>query len=82
MQAPDSADTNSIYGLMLLHLNRIDEAAAPLHHAVSLDPAHPEARMNLAELRARQGDIPGAIGIVETLASETPAPRVDLGEAR
>jgi hypothetical protein len=25
--APDSADANSIYGLMLLHLNCIDEAA-------------------------------------------------------
>jgi hypothetical protein len=37
--------------------------------------------MNLAELRARQGDIPGAIGIVET-SPPKPRIRVDLGEAR
>ncbi len=39
---PDSADANSIYGLMLLHLNRMDEAVAPLKRAVELDPSHPE----------------------------------------
>ena len=70
--APDSADANSIYGLMLLHLNRVDEAAAPLKRAVDIDPSHPEGRMNLAELHARQGDVASAIRVVETLASEIP----------
>ena len=70
--APDSVEANTVYGLLLLQLNRVDEAAAPLRRAVDLDPAHPAARMNLAELRVRQGDIPGAIRIVETLASEAP----------
>ncbi len=70
--APDSADANSIYGLMLLHLNRVDEAAAPLQRAVDIDPSHPEGRMNLAELHARRGDVASAIRVVETLASEIP----------
>jgi tetratricopeptide (TPR) repeat protein len=70
--APDNAETNSVYGLMLLHLNRVDEAAAALKRAIDIDPLHPAARMNLAELYVRQEDIPNAIRIVETLASETP----------
>lgn len=81
--APDSADANGIYGLMLLQLNRIDEAAAPLQRAVALDPSRPEARMNLAELHARQGDIPGAIRILEALAADAPQAwwaREKLGE--
>jgi tetratricopeptide (TPR) repeat protein len=70
--APDNAEANSACGLMLLHLDRLDEAAAALKRALDLDPAHPAARVNLAELHARQGDLPGAIRIVETLAAETP----------
>jgi tetratricopeptide (TPR) repeat protein len=70
--APDNAETNSVYGLMLLHLNRVDEATAPLKRAVDIDPSQPAARMNLAELYVRRNDIPNAIRIVETLASETP----------
>ena len=70
--APDNAEANSVYGLMLLQLNRTDEAAAPLKRAVDLDPLHPSTRMNLAELYARENDVSSAIRIVETLASETP----------
>jgi tetratricopeptide (TPR) repeat protein len=70
--APDNAETNSVYGLMLLHLNRMDEAAAALKRAADIDPLQPAARMNLAELYVRQNDVPTAIRIVETLASETP----------
>ena len=70
--APDNAEANSVYGLMLLQLNRLDEAATPLRRAAELDPSQPEARLNLAELHVRQGDVPGAMGIVEALAAERP----------
>ena len=72
VQAPNDADANSLYGLMLLELDRIDEAAASLKRAVEIDPANPAARLNLAELEARRGNVQGAIGIVESLAAEHP----------
>jgi len=68
--APDSAETHSAYGLMLLQLNRLDEAAAALKRAVDIDPSHRVARMNLAELYALQDDVPNAIRIVEALGRE------------
>ena len=70
--APDNAETNSVYGLMLLHMNRVDEATAPLRRAVEIDPSHLAGRVNLAELHARQDDIPSAIRMIEAVAAETP----------
>jgi tetratricopeptide (TPR) repeat protein len=71
--APDHAETNSVCGLMLLELDRTDEAAPLLRRAVDLDPSSPAARANLAELLARTGDIASAIALLEALASEAPA---------
>ena len=70
--APDNAETVSAVGIMLLHLDRRDEAGALLARAIEIDPAHPAARLSLAELHARQGDVPSAIRIVEALAAEAP----------
>jgi len=69
VQAPQDSDANSVYGLMLLELDRLDEAAASLLRAVEIDPANPAARLNLAELEARRGNLQGAIDIVEALAA-------------
>ena len=38
--APDNAETVSAVGIMLLHLDRRDEAAALLARAIEIDPAH------------------------------------------
>ncbi len=70
--APDSAEANGVCGLMLLQMDRVTEAAPHLERAVDLDPSLPAAHLNLAELRARQDDVPGAIRVVEALARETP----------
>lgn len=70
--APERAETNTVYGLMLLQLDRVDEAAAPLTRAMEIDPSNLTARVNLAELYARQDDIPRATAMVEALAAETP----------
>ncbi len=72
VQAPHDADAHSLYGLMLLELDRIDEAAASLRRAAEIDPANPAVRLNLAELEAKRGNLQGAIGIVESLAAEHP----------
>jgi Flp pilus assembly protein TadD len=45
---PDSAEANSVYGLMLLQLGRAGEAEAPLRRAVEIAPSHAAFRMNLA----------------------------------
>jgi len=70
--APDNAETVGAVGIMLLHLDRRDEAAALLKRAVEIDPSHPAARLSLAELHVRQGDVPGAIRGVEALAAQSP----------
>lgn len=72
--APDSAEANTVCGLMLLQMDRVIEAAPYLERAVAIDPSLPAARLNLAELCARQGDVPGAIRMVEALVAETPDP--------
>ena len=70
--APDNAEAVSAVGIMLLHLNRLDEATAQLRRAVEIEPSHAAARFNLAEVHARQGDVPDAIRMVEALATEAP----------
>ncbi len=69
---PDHAETNSVCGLMLLQLNRPDEALPLLRRAVDLDPPNPGLRTNLAEAMAGTGDVAGAIALVEALAADTP----------
>jgi tetratricopeptide (TPR) repeat protein len=39
---------------------------------MEIDPSNPVARANLAELYARQDDVPSAIRLIEALATETP----------
>jgi tetratricopeptide (TPR) repeat protein len=72
--APDQVETNGFCGSMLLELDRVDEAAPLLRRAIDIDPSHPAARTNLAELLVRTGDLGGAIRVVEALASESPGP--------
>lgn len=70
--APDSAETQGVFGLMLLEMGRVDEAAPHIERAAALAPSLPAAQLDLAELRARRGDLAGAIAIVEALALRTP----------
>ena len=72
VQAPDDSEANSLYGLMLLELDRVDEAATSLKRAVEIDPANPATRINLAELEVKRGNLQEAISIVESLAAEHP----------
>ncbi|HYR00339.1 MAG TPA: tetratricopeptide repeat protein, partial [Casimicrobiaceae bacterium] len=71
--APDLAETHRACGLMLLEMNRPDEATPLLRRAVDLEPSHAASRATLAECLARTGDIAAAIGIVEALTAEAPA---------
>lgn len=70
--APDSAETHGVFGLMLLEMDRVAEAASHIERAAVLAPSLPAAQMNLAELHARRGDLAGALAIVEALAVRSP----------
>jgi len=70
--APDEPEAHGACGLMLLELNRAEEAAPLLRRAADLDPSNPVARASLAECLARTGDVAGAIRMVEALAAEAP----------
>lgn len=72
-QEPDSAEANSVYGLMLLRLGRAREAEAPLRKAVEIAPAHPALRMNLAQWLEHQGRIDEALQLVEAVVGDGPA---------
>jgi Flp pilus assembly protein TadD len=69
---PGSAEAQSVYGLMLLHLGRAAEAEAPLRQAVALAPAHPAVRMNLAQWLAQQGQLEEAVQVVEGVTADEP----------
>jgi len=51
---PESAEANSVYGLMLLQVGRADEAETPLRRAVEIAPSHAALRMNLAQWLAQR----------------------------
>ncbi len=70
--APSDAEANSLYGLVSLHLGRIDSAEAGLRKAVRLDPPHIAYRVNLTEFLERQGLIGEAIAVMRTVAAQAP----------
>jgi tetratricopeptide (TPR) repeat protein len=71
-QEPDSAEANTVYGLMLLQAGRPGDAEAPLRKAVEVAPAHPAARMNLAHWLVQQDRIDEAVGVVENIIADGP----------
>ena len=70
--APGSAEANNLFGLMLLHLGRADEAEAPLRKAVEIDPSHPAFGMNLAEYFARRGRLDEAMQTAQGVTADAP----------
>ena len=71
-QEPQSAEANSVYGLMLLHLGRAEEAEAPLRRAVELAPRHPALQMNLAQWLAHQDKLDEAVDVVARIVKDEP----------
>ncbi|HWN06740.1 MAG TPA: sulfotransferase [Steroidobacteraceae bacterium] len=69
---PDSAEAQSVYGLMLLQLGRGAEAEEPLRKAVAIAPAHPALRMNLAQWFSQQGSLDEAVRVVEAVVADEP----------
>ena len=69
---PGSAEAQSVYGLMLLHLGKAAEAEAPLRKAVALAPSHPAVRMNFAQWLAQQGSLEEAVRVVESVTADEP----------
>jgi tetratricopeptide (TPR) repeat protein len=71
-QDPESAEANSVYGLMLLQVGRTDEAETPLRRAVEIAPTHAALRMNLAQWLAQQQRFDEAVGIVAGIVDDEP----------
>jgi tetratricopeptide (TPR) repeat protein len=72
MSEPDSAEANSVYGMMLLKLDRADEAESALRRAVEISPSHAAFRMNLAQLLAHQKKLDEAVQLVAAVAADEP----------
>jgi tetratricopeptide (TPR) repeat protein len=71
-EEPESAEANSVYGLMLLQLGRAGEAEAPLRKAVEIAPRHPALRMNLAQWLAHEDRVDEAVVVVAGVVSDEP----------
>ena len=71
-QEPESAEANTVYGLMLLQLERAREAEAPLRKAVEISPTHVALRMNLAQWLMREGQLDEAVRIVAGVVADEP----------
>lgn len=69
---PDSAQANSAYGLMLLHLDRALEAGPFLQRAVEIRPSDAAFRMNLAEWLRHEGRLDEAEGNFAKVAADEP----------
>lgn len=69
---PQSAEAQSVYGLMLLQLGRAAEAEAPLRKAVEIAPRHPAVRMNFAQWLAQQENLEEAVRVVEGIVADEP----------
>jgi tetratricopeptide (TPR) repeat protein len=69
---PDSAEANSVYGLMLLQLGRAGEAEAPLRRAVEIAPSHAAFRMNLARWLEQQQRLDEAVDVVAGIVADEP----------
>jgi tetratricopeptide (TPR) repeat protein len=71
-QEPQSAEANTVYGLMLLQLGRAGEAESPLRKAVEIEPRHVALRMNLARWLAQEGQIDEAVEVVSSVIADEP----------
>ena len=71
-QEPESAEANTVYGLMLLQLGRSNEAEAPLRRAVEIAPAHAALRMNLAQWLAHEKRLDEAVDVVAGIVADEP----------
>ncbi|MGH8202957.1 MAG: tetratricopeptide repeat protein, partial [Steroidobacteraceae bacterium] len=69
---PQSAEAQSVYGLMLLQLGRAEEAEVPLRKAVEIAPRHPAVRMNFAQWLAQQENLEEAVRVVEGIVADEP----------
>lgn len=69
---PQSAEVNSVYGLMLLQLGRADEAEAPLRKAVEIAPTNAALQMNLAQWLAHRDRLSEALQLVERVIADQP----------
>ncbi len=69
---PDSAEANSVFGLMLLNLGRVEESEAPLRKAVAIAPGHAAYRMNLAQLLIQQTRLVEALPLLEGVLADEP----------
>ncbi len=68
----DNADFHHLRGLILERVDRPQQALAAYGDALALDDGHPEARLNRANLRLEQGDLPGALQDAELLLQRHP----------
>jgi tetratricopeptide (TPR) repeat protein len=71
-QEPESAEANSVYGLMLLQAGRAGEAEGPLRKAVDIAPGHAAFRMNLAQWLAHRGELDEAVQTVTGIVENEP----------
>ncbi|MGH8243368.1 MAG: sulfotransferase [Steroidobacteraceae bacterium] len=69
---PQSAEAQSVYGLMLLQLGRAAEAEVPLRKAVEIAPRHPAVRMNFAQWLAQEENLEEAVRVVEGIVADEP----------
>ena len=69
---PESAEANSVYGLMLLNLGRAAESEAPLRKAVAIEPGSAAYRMNLAQLLIKQDRLVEAKPLLEGILADGP----------
>lgn len=70
---PGSAEAHTVYGLLLLLLDRAAEAEEPLRRALALDPSRAECRVNFARWLVHRGDLEQAAALVEGVTREQPA---------
>jgi tetratricopeptide (TPR) repeat protein len=71
-QEPQSAEANTVYGLMLLQLGRAGDAESPLRKAVEIEPKHVALRMNLARWLAQAGQLDEAVEVVAGVVADEP----------
>lgn len=70
---PGSAEAHTVYGLLLLLVDRAAEAEAPLRRAMALDPSRAECRINFARWLVHQGELEQAAALVSGVTREQPS---------
>lgn len=69
---PENARLFVLSGIAHIGLNEKDLAEAAFSRAVELDPAAADARLNLAQLKASNGDFDAAKGLLEQVLAQHP----------